>query len=164
MTKLFILLTAFALFSCGGDSNSGSITAPESLATENASSPESTPSAADPTAFTLMSFRDLETGTIWNLRGEATSGELAGAQLEQLPAYNAYWFAWASFWPATAVWGESGSGRLAADTFKAAAAVIPYPATCGSHRRRPLIRVFIPRIWCSVCSVPIPPKPTPSRA
>ena len=119
MTKLFILLTAFALFSCGGDSNSGSITAPESLATENASSPESTPSAADPTAFTLMSFRDLETGTIWNLRGEATSGELAGAQLEQLPAYNDYWFAWASFWPATAVLGESGSGRLAADTFKA---------------------------------------------
>ncbi len=137
MIKLLLLLTTLTLLSCGGDSGGGSITAPEPSASEDTSSAESTPSAADPassaqpntdetepspadaTAFALMLFRDLETGTIWNLRGEATNGELAGSRLEQLPAYSAFWFAWASFWPDTAVWGQGGSGRLAADTFKA---------------------------------------------
>ena len=52
----------------------------------------------------LIQFKDLETGTIWNFKGEAIEGELAGKKLTQIPAYSAYWFAWASFWKDTAVW------------------------------------------------------------
>lgn len=41
----------------------------------------------------LQLFRDMETGSIWNLRGEAIKGSLLGEQLVRLPAYNAFWFA-----------------------------------------------------------------------
>ena len=58
-------------------------------------------------------FRDLETGSVWNLVGEAISGNLAGSRLEPIPGYSAYWFAWSSFWPNTSVWGAStGDGRI----------------------------------------------------
>lgn len=50
--------------------------------------------------------KDLETESIWNIKGEALSGPMAGEQLRQLPAYNAFWFAWAVFWPQTAIYGE----------------------------------------------------------
>jgi hypothetical protein len=46
---------------------------------------------------------DNETGSVWNLKGEALSGSLAGAKLAQIPAYNAFWFAWAVFWPSTLI-------------------------------------------------------------
>ena len=48
----------------------------------------------------LITFRDNETGTIWNMKGEAISGPLAvnRTSLEQVPAYNAMWFAWGAFW------------------------------------------------------------------
>ena len=48
--------------------------------------------------------RDLETGTTWNLLGQALAGELKGNQLYQIPAHNAFWFAWATFWQDTAVY------------------------------------------------------------
>jgi hypothetical protein len=51
-----------------------------------------------------MTFADLETRTVWNLRGEAIRGPLKGKRLVQVPAYNAFWFAWAAYWPKTAVW------------------------------------------------------------
>jgi hypothetical protein len=46
---------------------------------------------------------DEQTESVWNIRGEAISGALAGAKLEQIPAHNAFWFAWAVFWPQTGV-------------------------------------------------------------
>ncbi|MFQ5628271.1 MAG: DUF3179 domain-containing protein [bacterium] len=46
---------------------------------------------------------DDQTGSIWNIQGEAISGTLAGSRLEQIPAYNAFWFAWSTFWPNTQV-------------------------------------------------------------
>ncbi|MGH7600348.1 MAG: DUF3179 domain-containing protein [bacterium] len=46
---------------------------------------------------------DNETGSVWNIKGEALSGPLAGAKLSPIPAYNAFWFAWAVFWPSTQV-------------------------------------------------------------
>lgn len=48
--------------------------------------------------------RDQETGTIWSVEGVGLTGPLAGQQLTRLQdAYNAFWFAWAAFWPATEV-------------------------------------------------------------
>jgi hypothetical protein len=46
---------------------------------------------------------DNETGSAWNIKGEAVSGSLAGAKLKQVPAYNAFWFAWSVFWPSTQI-------------------------------------------------------------
>ena len=42
--------------------------------------------------------KDKETGSSWNLLGEAFDGELKGKQLQQVPSHNAFWFAWATFW------------------------------------------------------------------
>ncbi|MGH2984157.1 MAG: DUF3179 domain-containing protein [Solirubrobacterales bacterium] len=44
-------------------------------------------------------FRDRETGSGWDLRGRATSGPLAGTQLEQIPHDDQFWFALAAFYP-----------------------------------------------------------------
>lgn len=47
------------------------------------------------------SFVDQETGSSWNIFGEATSGELAGSRLAPIVSGNHFWFAWAAFQPET---------------------------------------------------------------
>lgn len=48
---------------------------------------------------------DEETGSRWNLMGEAVDGPLEGRTLEPYPeAYVAFWFAWADFQPETFIW------------------------------------------------------------
>lgn len=51
---------------------------------------------------------DAETGSEWNMLGQAFSGPLKGAQLEQLPAHNSMWFGWSAYWPETTVWHGEG--------------------------------------------------------
>jgi len=46
--------------------------------------------------------RDLETGSTWNIFGEAIDGELAGESLDMLIAAPHLWFAWMAFHPQTA--------------------------------------------------------------
>ena len=60
--------------------------------------------SADPVYPFLL--KDKETGTTWNLKGEAIAGEFKGKglRLEQVPAHRAFWFAWATFWPNTEVY------------------------------------------------------------
>lgn len=58
-----------------------------------------------------VEFMDAETGSRWNMLGEAIAGPLAGRRLAQVPAYNAMWFAWTAYWPDTAVW-QPGEGIL----------------------------------------------------
>lgn len=53
-----------------------------------------------------LQMTDKETGSLWNIKGEAISGSLAGTKLSQIPAYNAFWFAWSIFWPETEVYGD----------------------------------------------------------
>jgi hypothetical protein len=48
---------------------------------------------------------DNETGSEWNIFGQAVSGPLAGEELVQMLAYPHFWFAWAVFQPETTVWG-----------------------------------------------------------
>lgn len=48
--------------------------------------------------------KDQETGTVWNLRGEAFRGQHTGKRLTQIPATNAYWFALATFWQNTGIY------------------------------------------------------------
>jgi hypothetical protein len=46
-------------------------------------------------------FSDAETGSVWNILGEAVEGELSGQQLMRLLAFDHFWFAWAAFHPET---------------------------------------------------------------
>lgn len=48
-------------------------------------------------------FTDAETGSSWNVLGQATAGELAGAQLEPVAHVDTFWFAWTAFHPDTEV-------------------------------------------------------------
>jgi hypothetical protein len=47
---------------------------------------------------------DEQTGSIWNLLGEAVSGELQGQRLEPVVNVNHFWFSWAAFRPETRVY------------------------------------------------------------
>lgn len=44
-------------------------------------------------------FRDLETGSTWNILGTATDGPLAGERLTVATHRNEFWFAWTAFFP-----------------------------------------------------------------
>ncbi len=47
---------------------------------------------------------DEESGSTWNLLGEAVSGPRAGERLEPVVAHDFFWFAWAAFHPGTEVY------------------------------------------------------------
>ena len=49
-------------------------------------------------------FQDLETGSTWNLLGQAVAGPLRGAQLEPVLHGDYFWFAWAAFKPQTRIY------------------------------------------------------------
>lgn len=51
-------------------------------------------------------FVDAETGSRWNLLGEATDGPLSGSRLEPIVHDNTLWFAWAAFKPETRIHGR----------------------------------------------------------
>lgn len=52
------------------------------------------------------SLHDAQTGSTWNIFGEATAGSLAGTTLQQQLAFPHFWFAWAAFQPETSIYGE----------------------------------------------------------
>jgi len=51
-------------------------------------------------------FVDRETGSTWNLLGQAVDGPMEGAALDPIPHVDTFWFAWAAFEPRTEVWGR----------------------------------------------------------
>jgi hypothetical protein len=50
---------------------------------------------------------DNETGSTWNVFGQAVAGELAGRQLEPVVGVNHFWFSWAAFKPETRVFSQN---------------------------------------------------------
>ncbi len=60
--------------------------------------------------FDNVAIRDLETGSTWNILGQAVDGPLAGKQLTPVIHANHFWFAWAAFKPGTAVYQGRGAG------------------------------------------------------
>lgn len=48
--------------------------------------------------------KDEQTGSLWNMRGEAYAGPLEGAALDQVPAFNSFWFAWSLFYDGSLIW------------------------------------------------------------
>jgi uncharacterized protein DUF3179 len=51
-------------------------------------------------------YRDEETGSIWNFAGTAIEGPLEGSRLEEVAHGNHFWFAWAAFRPDTKIWSR----------------------------------------------------------
>ena len=49
-------------------------------------------------------FVDVETGSVWNILGEATEGPLAGKMLSPIVHANHFWFAWGAFKPDTTIY------------------------------------------------------------
>ncbi|GAB4431758.1 MAG: hypothetical protein Kow0031_12960 [Anaerolineae bacterium] len=49
---------------------------------------------------------DNETGSEWNIFGQAVAGPLAGSQLPPMLSHTHFWFAWAAFRPDTTLFGE----------------------------------------------------------
>lgn len=49
-------------------------------------------------------FRDVETGSVWDMTGVARSGPLAGTVLGRVQHDTSFWFAWAVFRPETRIW------------------------------------------------------------
>jgi hypothetical protein len=47
---------------------------------------------------------DDQTGSEWDVFGQAISGELAGTQLEPVVSVNHFWFSWAAFRPETRIY------------------------------------------------------------
>lgn len=64
--------------------------------------------AVKPEGALPVEFMDVETGSRWNMLGQAVAGSLAGQRLQQVPAYNSMWFAWATYWPDTWIWDGEG--------------------------------------------------------
>ena len=63
---------------------------------------------ADGTALTFQpgdkkTFVDDQTGSTWNVLGEAIDGELTGAQLTPVSHVDTFWFAWSTFQPDTTI-------------------------------------------------------------
>lgn len=50
-------------------------------------------------------FTDDQTGSTWNVLGQAVEGELAGTRLDPVVHTNEFWFAWAAFHPNGEVFG-----------------------------------------------------------
>ncbi|HEV2071426.1 MAG TPA: DUF3179 domain-containing protein [Acidimicrobiales bacterium] len=48
-------------------------------------------------------FVDEQTGSLWNVLGEAVEGELTGRQLTRVSHVDTFWFAWAAFLPDTEI-------------------------------------------------------------
>lgn len=51
-------------------------------------------------------FTDEQTGSTWNILGQATAGPLAGNSLPRVVHRNEFWFAWQAFFSDAAVYGE----------------------------------------------------------
>jgi hypothetical protein len=55
---------------------------------------------------------DVETGSSWDITGNAIDGPMAGAALEPIEHGDHFWFAWAAFVPNTDIWTTDGIRAL----------------------------------------------------
>jgi hypothetical protein len=59
---------------------------------------------ADGQEFALM---DRETGSIWNIEGQATAGPLEGESLTFVTSFLAEWYGWSAYHPETGIFGAA---------------------------------------------------------
>jgi hypothetical protein len=58
-------------------------------------------------AKTDKGFIDGETGSLWNIFGQALEGPMTGTMLQRVPYTEPFWFAWAAFRPETEIWSRA---------------------------------------------------------
>jgi hypothetical protein len=51
-------------------------------------------------------FFDKETGTRWNIEGQAEAGPLAGRSLARIDSHMSQWYGWVSYFPQTSIFGQ----------------------------------------------------------
>ncbi len=66
------------------------------------------PAGADGT----FRFRDAQTGSTWNVLGEAIAGPLAGSVLAPAATVRSYWLAWSAFHPASEIFQPRATDAL----------------------------------------------------
>ena len=62
--------------------------------------------------------RDVDTGSLWNARGESFDGPCEGVLLSQLPSHNAFWFSWSISRDGHPIWNQdalNSAGEIEAD-------------------------------------------------
>jgi hypothetical protein len=57
-------------------------------------------------------FVDAETGTTWNILGQAIAAPLAGQRLTPVTSFDTFWFAWVGFQPDTRLVAASQDERV----------------------------------------------------
>ena len=57
----------------------------------------------EPNSGDVQTFRDTLTGSTWDIFGRAVAGPLRGAELPAVVHGTHFWFAWAAFFPETAL-------------------------------------------------------------
>ncbi|MCZ6788872.1 MAG: DUF3179 domain-containing protein [Chloroflexi bacterium] len=57
-------------------------------------------------------FVDNETGSVWNILGQATQGPLTGSRLTPIVHANHFWFAWGAFKPDTKIYQANQLGAM----------------------------------------------------
>ena len=62
--------------------------------------------------FTDSKFVDQETGSQWNIWGQAVEGPLKGKRLAKILHITHFWFSWASFFEETEIYGRVADPRL----------------------------------------------------
>jgi len=132
-----VVILALACASCGGDTPTSPEDTGPPAGGANRTLPESPtgpplrdprPPPGEPPLTTvgnelppfdeLLQFSDHQTGSVWNLRGEAVSGPLVGEKLTPLQSVTAYWFGWSSFWQYGGVYGDAdGEGSISPNRF-----------------------------------------------
>ena len=65
-----------------------------------------------PSGEDVQRFVDAETGSEWNILGQAVAGPLVGSRLTPLIYGSAFWFVWAAFEPETRIVGEAGESTV----------------------------------------------------
>lgn len=57
----------------------------------------------------LPTFKDKNTGSVWNVSGICTSGPLRGAKLTRLTSFSTYWAGATSFYPKAQIWIDNST-------------------------------------------------------
>jgi hypothetical protein len=77
---------------------------------------------------------DKQTGSMWDILGRATSGQLAGKTLTPVVATTSFWFAWAAYQPHTRVY-QPGLATVNASRVTSPDIARPWAPSGGrSHR------------------------------
>lgn len=59
---------------------------------------------SDLSSLASVQFVDKETGSVWDIKGNAIEGSLSGERMDRARSYIAYWFAWSAFNRDTELW------------------------------------------------------------